>query len=506
VHDCVGVVHCVERKTVKFRVFSEGSVVGDFSPHGAYMFGSDGMAVRRAQIQFAEGLLHCTKPNQETAGLALLWPVEGFGSVLLSTTCLPERDEPYILNVELARGRLMQIINKREDWSVFEDSDDAADVYAQAEDSFIKAVQNISDGSAASQFADESLQRAIAFSEEFTARHAKVLFDSRGKNHGFGRGCLGCWVDPAQISNPEYMDRLADAFGLAMVPVNWGQIELRRGTYNFSKVDACVTALSKRKLAIGAGPLLCFDRQYLPKWLVSAKVSFEKIRECAYQFASAAAARYSGMIRTWCTVSGLNAQNHFGFGFEQILEITRAANMAVKAVTERAVRIIEVNNPWGEYYAERPDTIPPLVYMDMVIQSGINFDAFGLQMRFGRDISGMHIRDMMQISAILDSFAPISRPLYITHVEVPGRDAAGESTGELAGNWHGPWNQTVQAQWLDRFYRIALSKACVDGVFYSSLADVKNGLIAGNGLVTANLEPKESYVNLKKLHDRIFGR
>ena len=491
---------------MRFQVFNNSSPVDNFPLHGAYLFGSDGMAVRKAAIGFADGLLECYKPNQETSGLALLWPVEGFGRILLPTTCLPERPEPYNLNLELTRGRLMQIIVKREDWTIFEDTEDAAPICEQAQDLFIKAIQNISDGPAASQLADQSLQKAIVFSEGLAARHAKAFFASRGKNRSFGRGCLGCWVDPRQIGNPAYLEKLAGAFGLAMVPVNWGQIESTKGTYDFSKIDACVSTLSKKKLAIGAGPLLCFSKDYLPKWLLDEKASFEKIREYAYGFVSAAVARYSSMVRTWVVVSGLNAFNHFGFGFEQVLEITRAANMAVKAAAERALRIIEVANPWGEYYGSSPDTIPPVVYMDMVIQSGINFDAFGLAMRFGRDESGMHVRDMMQISATLDNFTPINRPIYITHVEVPAQDAAGPCAGDAAGIWHNPWSPAGQGEWLDQFYRIALSKPIVDGVIYSGFADTKDGDIAESGLLTADLEPKESYMVLKRFHDRIFGR
>jgi hypothetical protein len=97
-----------------------------------------------------------------------------------------------------------------------------------AEVSFIKAIQNISDWPRYRlhlQLADQALQKAIVFSELLAAKHAKAFFATRGKNHGFGRGCLGCWVDPKQVANPAYLEQLAGAFGLAMVPFNWGQIE-----------------------------------------------------------------------------------------------------------------------------------------------------------------------------------------------------------------------------------------------------------------------------------------
>jgi len=486
---------------VRFQVFNNGRPVNDFALHGAYLFGSDGMAVRKAQITFVDGLLECHKPNQETSGLALLWPVEDFGSILLPTTCLPERPEPYNLNLELARGRLMQIINKREDWSIFEDNEETAVLYGQAQDLFIKAIQNASDGPAASQLADQALQKSLSFSEGLAGKHAKVLFASRGKSRNFGRGCLGCWVDPKQVANPVYVERLAGLFGLVMVPFNWAQIEAKPGAYDFSKLDACISKLSKKKLAIGAGPLLCFTKEYLPKWLLDREVTFEKIRESAYRFIAAAASRYAGMVRSWCVISAMNAFNYFGFGFEQVLEITRTANMAVKAASERAMRIIEVINPWGEYYAAAPDTIPPVVYMDMVIQSGISFDTFGLAMQFGKDEPGMHLRDMMQISAVLDSFAPISRPMYITRIEIPGRD-----TNRDGGIWHGPWDKARQAEWLDQFYRIALGRTFIDGVIYSCLADTKNSPIPDSGLLTPALEPKDSYTALKRFRDRIFGR
>ncbi|MHC4584290.1 MAG: glycoside hydrolase family protein, partial [Planctomycetota bacterium] len=167
---------------------------------------------------------------------------------------------------------------------------------------------------------------------------------------------------------------------------------------------------------------------------------------------------------------------------------------------------IEISNPWGEYYTTIPNSIPPIVYMDMVVQSGINFDAFGLQVRFGNNQPGMHVRDMMQISAILDTFAPIAKPLYITDVEVPSKNGTGLQDGKVAGIWHEEWSQLQQGQWIEQFYKIALSKQFVNSVTYSHLADTEGSAIAGSGLLTSDLASKESYLMLKKLYDGIFGR
>ena len=490
---------------MRFQVFRNGQVVDQFAPCGAYLFGGDGLGVRRAHITFKDGFVECTKPNLETAGLALLWPIDGFGSVLLPTTCLPERERPYNLNVEIARAKLMQIVNKREDWLFFNNIEGLTDLLKESQDLFVQAIQNIASAPEAATLADESLKKAIVFSEKLAIKQAESLFKTRTRSHGFGRGGFGCHVNPAQIGNPVYIERLQQLFGLVTIPVNWAEVEPRKGTYDFSRIDTCVNALAGKRVALSAGPLLCFSNEYLPKWLLRDGVGFEKIRETAYHFILNIVERYSGVIRAWYAISGLNAQNHFGFGFEQILEMTRAANMAVKQASERAVKIIEVCNPWGEYYTTTPNSIPPLVYMDMVVQSGVNFDAFALQMRFGKDQSGMHIRDMMQISAILDNFALISKPLYMTDVEVPSRNGTDLQDGNLAGIWHEPWNQAMQGQWIEQFYKIALSKPFVNAVTYANLADTQDSIIAHSGLLTAELEPKESFQMLRQLHDSIFS-
>lgn len=489
---------------MRFQVFKNGKVVDKFTLCGAYLFGTDGIAIRRAQITFKNGIIECEKPSMETAGLALLWPIDGFGKVLLPTTCLPEREQPYNLNVEITRAKLMQIINKREDWSFFGQFEHLADFSKEAQDLFIQAVQNISDAPLASKLADKSLEKAIVFSEELAEKQADLLFDARSKNHGFGKGCLGCRVNPGGITNPKYLEKLIKLFGFVTIPVNWAQIESHKGTYDFSKIDACVGAFSKKKLAIGGGPLLCFSKEYLPKWLLRSGAGFEKIREAAYQFVSKMVTRYSGRIRAWRVVSGLNVFNHFGFSFEQVLEMTRAANMAVKQGSERALKIIEINNLWGEYYSTAANAIPPLVYVDMVVQSGISFDAFGLAMPFGKNQAGMHIRDMMQISAGLDYFALVAKPLYITEVEIPSQNGSDLYDGEVAGVWHEEWDRSRQGQWIEQFYKIALSKPFVERVTYSNLADTDDSAIANSGLLTAEQEPKESFQTLNRLRSAVF--
>lgn len=491
---------------MRFQVFKNGKVLDKFPLYGAYVFGTDGIAVRQAEVEFKNGFIECRRHNLTTVGLALLWPVDGFGKVLLPTTCLPDRDRPYNLNVEMARGKLTEVIKKCEDWAFFDGVAGLQDISRQAQDLFIKAMQNIFNPPVAAKLADESLKRAMVLGEKLAITQAESSFQARGTNRGFGRGCLGCQIEPEQINNRVYLEAFLTLFGCAAIPLNWGRIEFRRGIYDFSKTDRCLEVLAKKKLTIAAGPLLCFSPQHLPKWLIESNADFEMIRETAYQFVFTIVSRYSRIVRTWRVVNGLNALNHFGFNFEQIMEMTRAANMATKAASDGVQKIIEVANPWGEYYATVGNTIPPLVYMDMTVQSGIAFDGFGVRMRFGKNQAGMHIRDIMQISAMLDFFAAVAKPLHITEVEVPSQRAAGPHSGSAAGIWHEQWDEAKQAQWIEQFYKVAFSKPFVETVTYANFADTKHGAVANSSLLKEGFEPKQAFRVFKKLHKAIFAR
>ena len=42
---------------MRFKVYNNGKAIDNFPLHGAYLFGSDGMAIRKAQVSFVDGVL-----------------------------------------------------------------------------------------------------------------------------------------------------------------------------------------------------------------------------------------------------------------------------------------------------------------------------------------------------------------------------------------------------------------------------------------------------------------
>ena len=492
---------------MKFEVYKDGKLSTDFVLHGASLFGADRIPFRNTNyISLDDGLIECRVRGSEPAGLALLWEVAGFGNVLAYTTRLPERDEPYILNIELARAKLMEIVIKREDWSIFEQNAELAKLSTEVQGVFAQTLASISDPAKASVLADKCLQKAMVFSELVATKYADVLFEARLKNRGFSRSSLGCRVNPDQLGNKNYLKGALELFAHIGLPVNWAKIESKKGEYDFSDIDKCIEAFGRRRLLLTAGPLLRFEPGYIPEWLTREGADFEKIREVSYEFISKIVTRYAKYVHIWQVVSGMNAYNHFKFSFERVLEITRTACLAAREADNRSLKMIEIISPWGEYYAHDHDTIPPLVYVDMITQAGINFDALGVQMVFGKDSPGMHVRDMMQVSSMLDKFITVPKPLHITSVSVPdGNGTAGQGVAE-AGMWHKPWNQGLQGQWINDFCRIAFSKPYVNSISYSNFADSDDDVIAGSGLLTGKMQPKKAFMAMAKMQKQILQK
>jgi hypothetical protein len=472
----------------------------DFVLSAAYMFGMDMVPIRHVEsITFKDGVIDCVRKDEDAAGLSLLWSIEGIGKFLMPTTRLPERQEPYILNVELARARLMQVTLKREDWALFEETDKFADQAHEAQNLFIASLQHISDPAKASALADQALQKAMAFSDKLSLRYAEQYLALRLKGRGLGRHSIGCSIDLTRISDENYRKPLMEMFSFVNVPVNWQAIEIEPKKYDFSVIDRCMDHLADKHLAISCGPLLCFESGMTPTWMQKSKMEFEKIREQAYEFIHKIVTRYGKYVHFWRVICGMNARNCFGFTYEQMIEMTRTACLAARAADAKSRRIIEIMYPWGEYYALDKQTMPPLVYADVIIQSGISFDAFGLQLEFGWDQPGMHLRDLMQISSRLDCFLPVNKALHITAAAVPGHN----EQGGMGGQWKTEWSEATQAEWIEQLYKIALGRPYVSSVSYSQFADGGEKALPGAGLLNEQLNPQKAFLTMGKFQKAI---
>ena len=127
-------------------------------------------------------------------------------------------------------------------------------------------------------------------------------------------------------------------------------------------------------------------------------------------------------------------------------------------------------------------------------------------------MDGMFVRDMFQISSLIDRFATRGKPLHITGVQVPsgtGTDRGDAWGGSVSvdggGRWWDDWSEELQSRWLRSFYEIALSKTMVDTVTWRDLADTGNHYLPHGGLLHEDLTPKPAYEQLLAIRKSIMS-
>src|SRR6476646_11165848 len=104
---------------VKFEIYRDGNRLSSFTPVAAIAMGPESVPIP-GDVAFKDGLLTVSRTDDHAVGVSLMWDAGPQGAYQLETTRVPPREKPYNLNVELARARLMKIVQKQEDWNLFD--------------------------------------------------------------------------------------------------------------------------------------------------------------------------------------------------------------------------------------------------------------------------------------------------------------------------------------------------------------------------------------------------
>lgn len=531
----------------------------------AFLFGADDVPVG-AEITCEDGVIRCTKRTPDSAGICLQFPVDatgangpGVGLLTLQTCLLPEREKPYLLSLELARHRLMLILNKLEDWALFDlpPTDPGIELFEKARQAFTSAV--VAQGSSgagatpakpytaeADRLARRALALAMEAGEQLTITQARVLFSKRmsgelaaaaqkiaapanaltdhevaeSRNALLGNvGVIlpsppqvGCVINPEHFT-PQLQKAVTAGCDFVTMPLRWQDMEPTEGRYVFSKTDRWIEwAIRTARLPIVGGPIVDFRKGSVPEWLYIWEHDYETLRELVYEHVKNLVTRYRRTIGTWTVVSGLHVSSNFTLSLEQVMDLTRLAVMVVRKLQPSAKVQVQIDQPWGEYFANSATrAMPPLMYAEMVGQAGINPDLFALRIDMGQPEQGRSTRDMLAFSAMLDRFAALEKPLAIAAVSAPSCPPAPEDLGLSGehdpGYYRTPWSPQAQAHWMTQAFAIAASKPYVHSIAWHELYDgPKPNDAQHDGLHDAALVAKPALARLVEIRNAVRNR
>ena len=101
-----------------------------------------------------------------------------------------------------------------------------------------------------------------------------------------------------------------------------------------------------------------------------------------------------------------------------------------------------------------------------------------------------------QVERVLDQYAAFGVPIHIT--EFTPCSAGQPITGS---HRTGVWNETAQAEYAERFYRVCFGHPAVAGITWWDLSD-QGSWLEGGGLLRKDLSPKPAYDALWRLIHR----
>jgi len=488
---------------LRFRVFENGAPATTVDLRGAHLLGAERVPIR-AELRFEKGHLVCEPRSRAAAALAIQWNVPGFGKVMLETPRLLDRAAPYDLLCELARGQLMRISLKREDWGLYgaPDSEEVIRTVDTARDFLLTAITCSNEAECAAH-AEKALIAALNAGEAVSGLHASICLGRRRATSQVAQRPLGCRLDIAEVytsgASTAHPQRLPGGLDFVSVPMPWRVIEEKEGKASLAAIEPWVRIVKERKLQLWAGSLLSFDDVHRPDWWSgsSKEKDYVRLRDAAAKHLRQMYKALAPHVQAWEIASGLHAYNPLKLKLEQVMELTRLSSMLARQASPKTQAILTIVPPWPDYYAADPQTVPPLLYAEMAIQSGISFDALGIEIRFGHLPADNIVRDMLQVSSMLDRFGNLGKPIHVVAAGVPScPDGSG-------GSWRGPWSEEIQARWLAEFYATAFARPFVETVSWHGLADSPNDP-AASCLLRSDLSPRPALQKLQSFRESLL--
>jgi hypothetical protein len=369
--------------SIKFEIYRDGSRVINFAPQGAIAIGPESVPIP-GEVHWKDGLLVCEKTDDHATAVGLLWDCGTVGTYHVETTRLPPREKPYNMNVELARFRLMRIVQKQEDWNLFDfpRAERFTQLLHEAQQLFADALGKLDQPGEAAKLADQSLAMSVDLSEQLAMFHGDLLLNRRRASGAFVKHVVGCRVN-SQVQNTKYRETLAENFDYVVLPMSWKQLQPEEQTFNTETVDDWVELLAAQARPDHRRAAHQPRRRPCPRLDVHLGTRLRHAAGDGVRVRAKGRAALPARRRRVERRLSLHAGAAFALSFEQIIELTRMLIAQVKTILPNAKTLVSITHPFGEYHAKAGVGVPPMLYAEMVAQAGVNFEAFGLELEMG---------------------------------------------------------------------------------------------------------------------------
>jgi len=435
----------------------------------AYMSGLDRIPWRGVAHLVGDRLVF-DRDVSDSGNLFVPWPVDGHGTLILATGCLMERDQPYQLPLELARGEIAQFRNQLAEWRSIglEVPDPVLRLGDEAVRLFTQAIARSADRDASAHLAEQSLAVSLTAADRLAACYVEQAWAVRRATRQ-RRPWLG--VDLGTTFLDESTARqLAPAFTAARVPLAWADVESSESTRDWTVPDRLVRWCRDRRWCTCVGPLVQFGPGSSPDWLYLFEDDFAGLQSAIAEYVEAAVSRYRGQVDLWQCAGRPNTTDFLSLEEEEMVQLTARVVEQVRSLDPQTPVVVGFDQPWGEYVGRRDVDFPPIYFADALLRANLGISGLLLEINLGYHPGGTLPRDPLDLSRQLDAWSALGVPLYVS-ICVPSADPPDPLARRRDRPLEPARTPKTQHAWLARLLPLILAKPYVQGVLWSQLHD-----------------------------------
>jgi hypothetical protein len=459
----------------------------------------------RAQWQGAE--LVVERSVNDSGSVFVPWLIDGQGQCFLSTATLMERQQPYVLEVELARGLIQRIRNRLFiwEWLGMVTPDSLNEQLKQATIKFARSATNQADLAVASAAANEAIALAFRVSEDMVAAYSQQASASRQQQTPVST-LLGVALGP-KLPSVEMRRKLVDACNIIQIPIAWRAIEQREGKRNWKHTDEQLAWCQQAGLKICAGPLLQLDDRGIPDWMVLWDGDFDNLMKLFLDHVRSVVSRYAGRVHLWQVASRVNTGKVLSLEEEQRLHLVAHALDLVRRLDPRTPTVVSFNQPWAEYLAGKGEDLAPSHYADALVRADLGISGFALEVNAGFSPGGSVHRPTFEWGRLLDQWSLWGLPLMvnISTASDTTRDPAARKNIEvsLPAGMDGT-EQDPQRHWAGSVLPLLLARSAVQVVLWNQISDAEPHEFPHAGLFDAKQQPKPTLQLMRDLRKSLL--
>jgi hypothetical protein len=457
-----------------------------------------------ARVYFSGDQLIIERNESDSGRVYVPWRVRDGAPMLLGTATLMERDEPYVLEVELARGMVNVLRTQLAQWEMIglEIPKGLAAGVLEATVEFARAATMQTDPRSAAEWAQRSLATTVIMMSRLADEYARqALYQRRLQkpiSSWFGVH-LGHHLPRANITR-----QLMNTFNMVSVPLSWRSIEALEGRRNWQDADAQIEWAHSAGLRICAGPILELDDRGVPDWTYLWEKDSESLFAFMLEHIRAVVERYRGKVHLWQVASRMTHGHALGLNEEARLQVAARAITALRQLDPTTPLVVTFDQPWAEYLATEQLDLAPLSFADALVRADLGLSGIGLEINLGYHPDGSLHRGPLAISRLIDTWNLLELPLLVALTSPSSAAADPNANGKVhvLSSQEDDVTPDSQRDWINRYVPLILAKGVVQILIWNQLSDAAPHHYPHSGLFDAAEKPKPALEALRKIREK----